>query len=154
MTNGNVRSEADSVPDDVKKDWTEDHYRSWTELWSYLDEGLQLNAYCNWRFVFLDEAYQKAFGGSLPNTITPRTPMYLFSNVGRSTIIGNRLTDLLREIPHESSKGSYEPINILYIPVRSDVIDIIETQVAENDGKLVEFPSGVTSVTLHFKNEQ
>ena len=31
----------------------------------------------------------------MPNTITPQTPMYLYLNVGRSTITGNRLTDLL-----------------------------------------------------------
>ena len=68
-------------------------------------------------------------------------------------ITGNRLTDLLREIPHKSSKGSYKPIQIQYIPVRSDVIDIIETQVAENVGKLVEFSSGVTKVTLHVKHD-
>ena len=96
LTNGNLRSEADSVPDDIEKDWTyKDDYRSWTELWTYLNEGLQLSAYCNWRFVYLDGAYQKAFGGSLSNTITPRTPMYLYSNVGRSMITGKRLTDLL-----------------------------------------------------------
>ena len=68
-------------------------------------------------------------------------------------VVGNQVTDLLREIPPESSKGSYEPVHIQYLPVRSDVIDIIELQVAENDGKLVEFSSGVTSVTLHFKHE-
>lgn len=62
--------------------------------------------------------------------------MYLYSNVGRSTITENRLTDLLGEIPHESHKGSYEPIHIQYISARSEVIDNIETQVAGNDRKL------------------
>ena len=55
LTNGNLRSEADSVPNNIEKDWTyEDDYRSWTELWSYLNEGLQLSTYCNWCFVYLD----------------------------------------------------------------------------------------------------
>ena len=153
-TNGNLRNEADRVPDDVKKDWTYvDEARSWSELWNYSNEGLQLSPYCNWRFVYLDESYRNAFGGSVSNTISHRTPMYLYSNVGRSMVVGNQVTDLMREIPHESSKGSYEPIHILYLPVRSEVIDIIELQVAENDGKLVEFSLGVTSVTLHFKHE-
>ena len=31
--------------------------------------------------------------------------------------------------------------------------DIIETQVAEVDGQLVNFSTGVTTVTLHFKHE-
>ena len=58
----------------------------------------------------------------------------------------------MREIPHDPSKMSYEPRHILYLPVRVDVMDI-ETQLAENDGKLVDFASGVTTVTLHFKYE-
>ena len=44
-------------------------------------------------------------------------------------------------------------MKIQYMPVRSDALDIIETQVAENDGKLVEFSPGVISVTLHFKHK-
>ena len=68
-----------------------------------------------------------------------------------STCTGNQVTDLLREIPHDPTKMSYEPRHILYLPVRVDVMDIIETQLAENDGKLVDFASGVTTVTLHFK---
>jgi len=30
-------------------------------------------------------------------------------------------------------------------------LDIVETQVSENDGRLVDFASGVTTITLHFK---
>ena len=50
-------------------------------------------------------------------------------------------------------KGSqyFEPVHIQYIPVRKDVIDIIETQVAETTRELVEFGKGNTIVTLHFK---
>ena len=77
----------------------------------------------------------------------------MYSNAGRSTVTGNQVTDLLREIPHDPSKMYYEPKHILYLPVRVDVMDIIETQVAENDGALVNFASGVTTVTLHFKYE-
>ena len=47
----------------------------------------------------------------------------------------------------------YKPVHIQYKPVRSNLMDIIETQVAENDGRLVDFVSDVTSVTLHFKDE-
>ena len=68
-------------------------------------------------------------------------------------ITGNQVTDLLREIPHDPTKMTYEPRHILYLPVRGNAMDIIETQVAEVDGKLVEFSPGVTSVTLHFKHE-
>jgi len=48
---------------------------------------------------------------------------------------------------------NYEPSQIQYKPVRSNRLDIVEMQLAENDGKLVDFASGVTSVTLHFKDK-
>ena len=68
-------------------------------------------------------------------------------------IVGNQVTDLLREVPYSLEKRHLEPNQIQYLPVRSASLDIIETQVAEMDGNLVEFSPGVTSVTLHFKNE-
>ena len=121
-----------------------------------MNEGLQLSSYCNWRFIYLDESYRLAFGGVHETVIVsapPRGPMYLYSNVGRSTIMGNRVTDLMREIPHDPTEIRYEPIHIHYKPVRSNLMDIIETQVADNDGKLVDFVSSMTSVMLHFKDE-
>ena len=150
-------TEADTISKDFKKDWmSADKYRSWTAIWNYASEGLQLGSYCNWRFINLDESYRKAFGGVSKTALVsapPRGPMYLYSNVRRSTIMGNRVTDLLREIPHDLTKMSYEPLHIHYNPVRSNLVDIIEMQLAENDGKLVDLVSGVTSVTLHFKDE-
>ena len=162
MMKGNLMTEADTLSKDAKKDWTipsipvGERFGSWTDIWKYSDDGLQLSSYCNWRFINLDESYREAFGGVSETVMTsapPRGPMYLYSNVGRSTIMGNRVTDLLREIPHDLTKMSYEPLHIHYKPVRSQLVDIIETQLAENDGKLVGFVSGVTSVTLHFKDE-
>ena len=151
-TNGNLRSEADSVPDDIERDWSNvDQYRTWSELFGYVLEGLQLSPYCSWRFVYLDEAYHKAFGGTVASTTPPRSPLYVYSNVGQSTVTGDQVTDLLREIPHDPTKMTYEPKHVLYLPVRVQVMDIIETQLLENDGSSVDFASGVTTVTLHFK---
>ena len=64
------------------------------------------------------------------------------------------MTDLLREVPHDSTKTTYEPTQIQYKPVRSNVLDIVEVQVAENDGQLVHFAAGVTTITLHFKKDE
>ena len=77
----------------------------------------------------------------------------MYSSAGQSMVTGNQVTDLLREIPHDPTRMTYEPRHVLYVPVRVDVMDIIETQVAENDGTLVDFASGVTTITLHFKYE-
>ena len=92
-----------------------------------------------------------AFGGVNETVIIsapPRGPMYLYSNVGQSTVTGNQITDLLREVPYSLRQHHFEPRHIQYLLLCTDMIDIIETQVAENDGELVDFQSGVTSVTL------
>ena len=65
----------------------------------------------------------------------------------------NQITDLLREVPYNPEEHYFGPKHIQYRPVRSDVMDIIEAQVAENTGALTDFTSGVTTVTLHFKHE-
>ena len=75
----------------------------------------------------------------------------MYSDVGQSRVTGNQVTDLLREIPHDPTNMTYEPKHILYLPVRVQVMDIIETRLVENDGSLLDFTSGVTTVTLHFK---
>ena len=143
----------DKTPDGpIPMDWQKgSDSHNWSNFWIYTNEGLRLSVFCNWRFYYLDESYQKTFGvgSALPN----RSPLYIYSDVGQSMVMGNQVTDLLREIPHDPTRMTYEPKHVLYLPVRVDVMDIIETQVAENDGTLVEFASGVTTLTLHFKYE-
>ena len=81
-------------------------------------------------------------------------PLFIYSDVGSSGVVGNQVTDLLREVNYKrEGKGSqyFEPLHIQYIPVRKDTIDIIETQVAETSGQLARFGEGNTIVTLHFK---
>ena len=73
-TSGNLRNEADSVPNDVQRDWPNvDQFRTWSELFGYTYEGLQLSSYCNWRFVYLDEACHKAFGGTVASATPHRS---------------------------------------------------------------------------------
>ncbi len=107
---------------------------------------LHLSCFIKWVFMDLDASFEKAFGNN-------HRPMYLYSGSSRSMIVGNQVTDLLREVPYSTRDRYFEPNQVQYIPVRSDSLDIIETQVAEVNGKLVEFSPGVTSVTLHFKHE-
>ena len=129
-TRGNLRTEADSVPDDVKKDWTYvDQYRSWAELWNYSTS-----------------LTRRRFEG-----VCPRVRHKY--DAGQSMVTGNQVTDLLREIPHDPTKMYYEPKHSLYLAVHVEVMDIIETQLADNDGSLVDFALGMTTLTLHFKYE-
>jgi len=149
---GNLNTEADSVPTDVNRDWAYiNRERTYAEYWSYSPEGLQLSSYFNWRFTYLDEDYRNAFGGSGTTPTPHRSPMYVYSNVGQSMVTGNQVTDLLREIPHTPHTYHLEPVHPLYLAVRTDVLEIVETEVAEHDGTLVNFAGGgVTVVTLHF----
>ena len=107
---------------------------------------LHLSCFINWVFTNLDASFEKAFGNN-------QRPMYLYSGASRSTVVGNQVTDLIRKVPYSLGHRFFEPNQIQYLPVRSDALDIIETQVAEVDGQLVDFSPGVTSVTLHFKHE-
>ena len=109
-------------------------------------DALQLSAHMNWVFMDLDGAFERAFGSN-------RRPLYVYSNAMRSMVVVNQVTDLMREVPYALDQRHFTPDPVQYRPVRSDVMDIFETQVAENDGTLVNFVPGVTTVTLHFKYE-
>jgi len=67
--------------------------------------------------------------------------------VGGGSVVGNQVTDLLREV-NFIRKGAgtqyFEPAHIQYIPVRKEVLDIIEVQVAEATGELTTFGAGIT----------
>ena len=47
----------------------------------------------------------------------------------------------------------FEPIHIQYLPLRNEYIGMIETQVADTDGNLVNFGPENTILTLYFKRE-
>ena len=78
----------------------------------------------------------------------------MYSDVGGSSVVGDQVTDLLREVNFSrTGKGAqyFEPTHIQYIPVRKETLDIIEVQVAETTGQLVKFGDGNTVVTIHVK---
>ena len=58
----------------------------------------------------------------------------------------------LREIKYRTHETTYfEPQHIHYLPVRSKLMEIIETQVRETNGDPVAFAKCQTLLTLHFK---
>ena len=87
----------------------------------------------------------------------PTRSLHIYSDVGGSSMVGNRMTDLLREIKYRrEGRGRvyFEPQHIHYLPVRNQVLDIVEVQIAETVGEgeeLVKFKPGHTLLTLHFK---
>ena len=123
------------------------NYDAVTDFYGVLTNMFQLSMTCNWKFVNLNEAMGKVLDSC-------ERSLFIYSDVGSSGVVGNQVTDLLREVNYKrEGKGSkyFEPLHIQYIAVRKDVLDIIETQVAETTGDLTQFGSGNTIVTLHFK---
>ena len=118
-------------------------------FWKTSSDGkmIILSMSCNWRFINLNTSFKNV-------TASTKRSLFVYSDVGGSGVVGNQVTDLLREVNYKrEGKGTqyFEPLHIQYIPVRKDLIDIIETQVAETTGQLTKFGEGNTIVTLHFK---
>ena len=110
-------------------------------------EYIQLTMTCNWRFINLNVAFKNVTG-------TTKRSLFIYSDVGGSGVVGNQVTDLLREVNYKrEGTGSqyFEPLHIQYIDVRKEMLDIVEVQVAETTGELVKFGVGNTIATLHFK---
>ena len=115
-----------------------------------LMDYIPLRLHVSWRFINLDYAFSHV------SNHTSRPP-YVYSDVGSSNVLGDQITDFIRTIDfRREGKGSYfyEPTHLHYIPLRKEVLDILQVQIAETTGELVNFGQGITTVTLHFKNEK
>ena len=117
-------------------------------FWKVEGDYLKLSLSCPWRFVNLNATFR-------PSSEFPAVrPLHVYCNVGTSSMVGGRITDLLREIKyHPQNTTHFEPRHIQYVPVRNEVVEIVETQMAETNGDLVTFGEGRTLLTLHFKRE-
>ena len=115
-------------------------------FWSVDGQYFILSMSCNWRFVNLNWKFH-------PTTeFTPTRSLFVHCNVGTSSMVGNQVTDVLREIKYRTHEAThFEPQHIQYLPVRSKLMEIVETQVTETNGDLVAFGKGQTLLTLHFK---
>ena len=115
-------------------------------FWSVDGQYFQLSMSCNWLLVNLNAKFHPT------KEFAPTRSLYVHCDVGTSRMVGNQITDLLREIkyrPHEMTH--FEPQHIHYLPVRSGLMEIIETHVTETNEDPVAFAKGHTLLTLHFK---
>ena len=156
-----LRDRVLSMPGDLKYKWNADGTGGEGEVthtyWfmqrvgdGSLSDYVQFSLSVNWRFINLNHPFRSVLGPS------SRSPL-VYSDVGSSSVVGNQVTDLLREVDYKrEGKGSYyfEPTHLQYIKLRKEVLDIIQVQVAETTGELVEFGKGNTIVTLQFKKEK
>ena len=104
---------------------------------------------CSWRFTNLNVAFRSVVR-------EPSRSLLVYSDVAGSSIVGKRVTDLLREVKYkrEGQRTSYfETLHIQYIPLRNEVIEIIQKQVATANGELVKFGEGNTIVKLPLQKD-
>ena len=79
-------------------------------------------------------------------------PVHLYCNVGEISIVGTQITNFLRDLPYKDDPIRWEPQHVQYHRVRGDTVEIVEVEVAETNGDLLNLnPAGETQVTLHFK---
>lgn len=115
---------------------------------------IRLSYNCNWRFINLNAAFADAVGA------TQRT-LLCYSDVAQPSVVGSQTTQLLREFYFEEGlKGEktgstyYEPHRKQYLPLRSNTVTIISTEIAEKSGELTDLSEGETTVTYHFRPVQ
>ena len=113
---------------------------------------MKLSQYYTWEFSNLNEVVFR-------KTNLRQRPIQIYSDVGRSMMVGNQVTDLLREVEYspptkDADQIYFEPKIVYYHDVRNVNIEIATIQISETDGKLVKFKAGQESiVTLHFKKK-
>ena len=83
----------------------------------------------------------------------PFNTIYVYSDVVASSIVGNAHVNVLRAIHPRGREGyvhHFEPQRINYLPIRKKVFNTITIQLADDQGKPINFTSGVVVVELHF----
>ena len=82
-------------------------------------------------------------------------PLYVYSDLVQSQIVGGSETELLREVVYKGSKSTFEPQTLEFIPIRKNKFDTLEIGISETDGTQTEFlnSNDETVVTLCFKRK-
>ena len=147
-----VMSLPDTIPEVLDTIDTVNHQTIYLKEQTSERDGdfVQLSVFANWRFVNLNEAFRS-------NWQVDDRLIYVNSDAVSSSIVGMQMEDLLRVVPYISSDGRgtfhFEPNHVHYKALRKAFFEVIETQVSERDGKLVDFGNGECEVTLHFKRD-
>lgn len=109
---------------------------------------VRLLAAVTWEIMNLNTGWFEA-------TFTPETKtMRVFSNVAESRLGENQRVNLLRGVRMDENKDEqqyYEPQHLEYIPVRCQAFELMEIHIDDLNGGTINFGTGVTSVTLHFR---
>ena len=99
-------------------------------------------------------------GHSFHSPLHQKRPLYVYSDLVQTQIVGGSETDLLREVVYEGAenenrvvKTTFEPQNLQVIPIRKNKFDTLEIGISEIDGTQAKFlgRDSATVVTLCFR---
>lgn len=123
------------------------------KLFNYIpaEKVFEFSKKVQWRFINLNRSFDNA-------TKRHKRTLYVYSNVGKSMIVGDQVVSLLREVDYNPRQSQmdhfhFEPQLIQYHDVLSSEMEILEVQITEVDNTLVNIAGGVTTLVLHFKKE-
>ena len=110
---------------------------------------LEMRASVNWEMRGLNGGwFEKGF-------VNPTRTLRVYSNANTSTMVGNQVSDVLREVNFDSTKEGqqyFEPKDRQYLQVRQQEYEVMEIALDDLNGVPVKLGPGVTSVVLHFRH--
>ena len=120
-------------------------------MWKYTAgsyQWIRLSGMVEWRLINLQRTYNAIHKH-------PNQSVMVYTNLQRSTIVGEKTVQLLREIvvsgSNEEGHSYAEPKHLQWIPVASNHMDIAEVQLADVNGALLSLPPGKSLVTVAFQ---
>ena len=121
-------------------------------FWVYIQSGspwVRFSRAYEWRFRGLNESFVNIHNHSSKAVL-------VYTNLQQSTVVGNTKAQLLRElvVQRGTDHGEHtytEPQHLQWIPVSTHNTDIVEVQLADVNGDLLQLPKGKSLVTLALK---
>lgn len=122
-------------------------------IWKFTEgsyQWIRLSGMVEWRLINLQQTYNDIHKH-------PNQSVMVYTNLQRSTIVGEKTVQLLREIvvsgSNEEGHSYAEPKHLQWIPVASNHMDIAEVQLADVNGALLSLPPGKSLVTVAFQQK-
>ena len=124
------------------------------QRWSIAYQGahfMVLAKAFNWRFVRINEAFEK-FKKTPLAAQTIERPLFVYVNLVESQWLENSYDELLRTVPYKSREAWWEPRQVQYHRLRGSTIETAHVHVTEVNGRPVTFPTDqTTTLWLHFR---
>ena len=124
-------------------------------IWRYSIVGkgyyVRFSRLAEWHFKHLNDTFHGIHSH-------PSKAVLVYTNLQQSTVVGNSKVQLLRELvvnrSAEHGEHTYtEPLHLQWIPVSTHNVDIVEVQLADVNGALLQLPKGKSLITLALKQK-